>query len=81
MGPLVPWSLDESPTPGSRILGEANDGTWELGTGKLSEVSDKLPGEWVAGPINKGDRPWLMGLPGVDNIFLREWLKDPQWNE
>lgn len=47
------------------------DGTQELGTGKLSAVGDRLPGEWVADPIGQDDRPWLMGLPGVDNIFLR----------
>lgn len=71
MGPLVHWSLDESPTPGCRILEEMNDGTQGLGTGKLSEVGDRLLGEWVADSIGKSKRPWLMGLPGVDNIFLR----------
>lgn len=32
-------------------------GTQELGTGKLSEVGDRLPGEWVADPIGQADRP------------------------
>lgn len=45
-----------SPTPGSRTLGEIKDGTQELGTGKLSAVGDRLPGEWVADPIGQDDR-------------------------
>lgn len=71
MGPRVFWSLDESLTPGSGVLGERSDGTLGLETEKLSEMGDRLPGEWVADPVGEGDRPWLMGLPGVDNIFLR----------
>lgn len=56
-------------------LGErSDDGTLGLETEKLSEMGDRLPGEWVADPKGEGDRPWLMGLPSVDNIFLREWL-------
>lgn len=70
-----------SPTPGSGNLGEMKGGTQELGTGKLSEGGDRLPGEWVADPIGQDDRPVLKGLPGVGNIFLRWWLKDPQGNE
>lgn len=42
---------------GGGSLGERSDGTLGLETEKLSEMGDRLPGEWVADPIGEGDRP------------------------